>query len=111
MVVKVCPQSLLPTVRQNHASGGVVLEFPDVCHCPVNGGEAMAVHELQETCVAGIESAEFNDAPWVCKCPDGANQHLEGCPFDDCTLGTCHPMCSQVTGDDWNFYCHCPRHG
>jgi len=118
---EVCPKSLLPTVRQNHATGGVVLEFPDVCHCPVNGGAKFEVHELQDTCISGVERPEDQvkmvvegvEPPpltWFCTCPSG-EAHLDNCPFDKCPIGSCHPMCSQATGDDQENYCSCPCHG
>lgn len=119
--VIVCPSELLPTLRQNMASGGVAIEWPDVCYCPVNGGPDLNVHQAQANCLSVLE-AEGGDIIEYCKCPTqppsqalntqiATGAHVEGCPFDNCPLGTCHPMCSQVTGDDRDHWCHCPCHG
>ena len=129
-MVELCPPGLVPTVRQNLASGGVSIDWPDVCHCPVNGGPTFEVHELQLDCIDGSDvSLPFHElAGWGCNCPlatDGqplvaawlghgrieGSAHVAGCPFDDCPLGTCHPMCSQVTGDGQQTWCHCACHG
>ena len=121
----VCPGPLLPTY--DIECGGV--QWPDVCRCPVNGGPAFELHELQANCVAGVEQPELeatvtvNGVPeppitWVCTCPNGA-EHLPNCPFDNCPIGTCHPMCAQVVGGTHvighvsgeALYCRCPCHG
>lgn len=118
-----CPGPLLPKY------GPHGIEWPDVCHCPVNGGAAMEVHELQSTCVHGVEHLEDQcrhvvdgveqpPVTWVCTCPDN-EAHLANCPFDHCPIGQCHPMCAQVTGGTHvighesgeALYCHCPCHG
>lgn len=117
-----CPSELLPTLRQNMASGGVAIDWPDVCYCPVNGGPELKVHELQPNC-ASINQSDDDVIPVWCNCPTWApplqavntqcatGDHSDGCPFDNCPLGTCHPMCSQVTGDANELWCHCPCHG
>ncbi len=116
IMVEVCPPHLLPTVRQNMASGGVAIDWPDVCHCPTNGGATLEVHAVQESCISA--SVENELIQW-CGCPEGSCNskhlsepgHVDGCPFDSCPLGTCHPMCSQATGDEFEVYCHCACHG
>lgn len=120
-MVEVCPLELLPTIQQNMASGGVAIEWPDVCHCPVNGGPTFEVHKQSEGCM-GSEPSHCDEIIVWCNCnPEPPSQavntqiasgdHIDGCPFDVCPIGTCHPMCSQVTGDDQGLYCHCPCHG
>ena|SRR3990170_7494622 len=120
-----CPGPLLPTYRLPY---GVV--WPDVCRCPANGGPTNELHELQNTCVGGVEHLEdqsrliiggIEQLPltWCCTCPPTAEAHIEGCPFDNCPIGQCHPMCAQVNGGTHvmghvsgeALYCHCPCHG
>jgi hypothetical protein len=115
-----CPSELLPTIRQNMSSGGVAIYWPDVCYCPVNGGPELKLHELQATC---LSQRGGDDIIVWCNCPNWAppsqavntqiasGDHVKGCAFDNCPLGTCHPMCSQVTGDANELWCHCPCHG
>ena len=118
-MVEVCPTVLLPTVSQNCATGGVSIQWPDVCRCPVNGGVTNEVHELQRNCPTGadLDESDLDDGQWSCNCPTGHTMDIDGithvatCPFNACGLGTCHPMCSLVTGDDRDIYCHCPCHG
>lgn len=119
----IVPMDLLPTV------GKYGIQWPDICHCPVNGGPEFKVHALQPTCVEGVESIDqavlstTNGIPdplptWVCTCPDGES-HLPNCPFDHCPVGQCHPMCAQVSGGTHvigtesgeALFCHCPCHG
>lgn len=132
--IEMCPPELYPTVHQ-YDTGELYLVFPDVCHCPVNGGPDMVVHLADDaTCVQGVENldnqcqmvvdgVEQPPLTWGCTCPDQptahwlAGEHIEGeahhlpnCPFDDCPVGTCHPMCTQVTGKG-DYFCHCPCHG
>ena len=108
-MVEVCPSGLLPTVSQNMASGGVSLNWPDVCHCPVNGGASFEVHLWDEaTCTSGCTSSEGDAINVFCNC-DG--DHVATCPFDVCPIGTCHPMCSQASHDGDTIYCHCACHG
>lgn len=137
--VELCPAELLPKCHQYPYTGQLMVEFPDVCHCPVNGGPDFKVHLALATCIQGIEHLESQvevtvegvlEPPltWGCTCPPGddgqppvarwlAQGHVEGlthlpnCPFDNCPVGTCHPMCKQVTGIESDLYCHCPCHG
>jgi hypothetical protein len=120
IMVEVCPPELIPAVRQNMATGGVSIDWPDVCHCPVNGGPTLTVHKFQATCLSN-RNTDFDIVEW-CSCvhpePQQAvntmcatGDHVDGCPFDVCPLGTCHPMCSQVTNDGSEVYCHCACHG
>ena len=99
MVIKAMPDSLMPTIRRNAATGGVAIDWPDVCYCSTNGGPTNELHELQLSCVTEED----------CSCP--ASGHIKNCPWDTCPIGQCHPMCSQVTGDDQELWCHCPCHG
>ena len=93
-----CPPDLLPKF------GPYGLEWPDVCHCTINGGEARKVHAVQTNC-------NTDEVEGVC-CPDtGTSDHAEGCPFDTCPIGQCHPLCYQVIGHGEDLYCHCPCHG
>lgn len=98
------PQSLMPHIRRNTVTGGVSIEWPDVCYCPVNGGVNHDLHHIGEACQVGDESEQ-----WACTCPESG--HVKGCAFDSCPIAQCHPMCSQVTGDDQDNWCHCPCHG
>lgn len=106
-----CSLLLLPRLE-----GGEV-QWPDVCRCPVNGGTTFELHELQANCVAGSES-EVDAPAWHCTCPEG-DEHLPNCPFDNCPVGQCHPMCAQVASGTHvighvsgeALYCHCPCHG
>jgi len=92
-----CPTALLPTFEFGD------IQWPDVCHCPANGGATFELHELQAPCTFRYGSEEF------CNCT-GAT-HIEGCPFDVCPIAQCHPLCYQVLGHGEDIYCHCPCHG
>lgn len=117
-MVEVCPPELVPTVYQNMASGGLGINWPDVCHCVVNGGPTFEVHEVKDNCQLATgegdecqcQEVEGSASRWLTGGMEPSH-HVAGCPFDVCPLGQCHPMCSQVTHDGQENWCHCPCHG
>lgn len=110
-MVEVCPQEFIPSCRQNMASGGLAVEWPDVCYCATNGGQ---LHALQSTCVTeescNCKKEDEKESKWLTGHTE-PSYHIDGCPFDVCPIAQCHPMCSQVTGDTQQNFCHCPCHG
>lgn len=91
--------ALIPRIMEDH------IQWPDVCYCPQHGPN---LHTLKVDCASQSDDAT-DGVGWQCSCPD--NKHYIGCPFEYCSIAQCHPLCSLVTQDGEENYCHCPCHG